>query len=247
MNEHIDLKTFFKIMKKRWLTIIFTVICIFLLTLCLSIYVIKPTYEATENILIGKLTKKDGQYGDSQELNMLLASTIDLIKSPIVLNSVKEQFNLEDDELEKKLAVQNNRDSQIVNVVVRGHDLGTTKEIANTIAKTTVNKMNAQFDVQDIKLLSDSDTDPSIKVVGSLSLNIAIGLVIGLFLGVGLAMCREYWDESIKNVNEVEMTLGLPVLGQVNLKKSKRMYKNKTGVKHQASLVNNEKGRQIGV
>lgn len=247
MNEHIDLKTFFRIMKKRWLAIISTIICVFLLTLGLSIYVIKPTYEATENILIGKLTKKDGQYGDSQELNMLLASTIDLIKSPIVLNSVKKRFNLEDDDLEKKLAVQNNRDSQIVNVVVRGHDLDKTKEIANRIAKTTVNKMNAQFDVQDIKLLSDNDTDPSIKVVGSLSLNIAIGLVIGLFLGVGLAMCREYWDESIKNVNEVEMTLGLPVLGQVNLKKSKRMYKNKAGVKHQASIVNNEKGRQIGV
>jgi capsular polysaccharide biosynthesis protein len=247
MNEHIDLKTFFKIMKKRWLTIFFTVICTFLLTLCLSIYVIKPTYEATENILIGKLTKTEGQYGDSQELNMLLASTIDLIKSPIVLNSVKEQFDLEDDELEKKLAVQNNRDSQIVNVVVRGHDLEKTKEIANTIAKTTVNKMTAQFDVQDIKLLSDNDTDPSVKVVGSLSLNIAIGLVIGLFLGVGLAMCREYWDESIKNVNEVELTLGIPVLGQVNFKKSKRMYMNKAGVKHQASLVNNEKGRQIGV
>lgn len=246
MNEHIDLKTFFRIIKKRWLTIIFTVICLFLLTSGLSIYVIKPTYEATENILIGKLTKKDGQYGDSQELNMPLASTIDLIKSPVVLNSVKEQFNLGDDDLDKKLAVQNNRDSQIVNVVVRGHDREKTKEIANTIAKTTVNKMNAQFDVQDIKLLSDNETDPSIKVVGSLSLNIAIGLVIGLFLGVGLAMWREYWDESIKNINEVEMTLGLPVLGQVNLKKGKRMYKDKSGNKYQASLENNE-GRQNGV
>ncbi|MCM3707863.1 MULTISPECIES: YveK family protein [Cytobacillus] len=246
MNEQIDLKTFFRIIKKRWLTIIFTVISIFLLTSGLSIYVIKPTYEATENILIGKLTKKDGQYGDSQELNMLLASTIDLIKSPVVLNSVKEQFNLGDDDLDKKLAVQNNRDSQIVNVVVRGHDRDKTKEIANTIAKTTVNKMNAQFDVQDIKLLSDNDTDPSIKVVGSLSLNIAIGLVIGLFLGVGLAMWREYWDESIKNINEVEMALGLPVLGQVNLKKTKRMYKDKSGNMYQASLENNE-GRQKGV
>ncbi|KON86544.1 hypothetical protein AF332_06685 [Sporosarcina globispora] len=247
MNEHIDLKAFFRIMKKRLAAIVLTVICIFLLTLCLSIYFIKPTYEATENILIGKLAKKDGQYGDSQELSMLLASTIDLIKSPIVLNSVKEEFTLDDDELEKKLSVQNNRNSQIVNVVVRGHDLDETKKIANTIAKTTVNRMNVQFDVQDIKLLSEKGGDSSVKVIGSLSLNLVIGLVIGFFLGVGLAMCREHWDESIKNVNEVEKIFGLPVLGQVNLKKSQRIYRKKTMVNHQSEIEKNEKRGQVGV
>lgn len=248
MDERIDLKKFLRIIRKRIVTIILTIICVSLLTVGLSLFLLKPTYEATENILIGKLTKEEGNYSDTQELSMLLASTIDFIKSPIVLNSVQKELNINDDELEEKIVVQNNRNSQIVNVVVRDHDLESTKKLAHTIAKTSVNKMYELFDVKDIKLLSDTDGDPSIKIVGSLSLNVAIGAVIGIFLGVGLAMFREYWDDSIKDVKEIEGIVGLPVLGQINLKNSKRKFMNKNKRKQQAAavLTDNKRG-QISV
>ncbi|MFP5105809.1 YveK family protein [Neobacillus sp. C211] len=247
MDERIDLKKFLRIIRKRIVTIILTVICVSLLTVGLSLFLLKPTYEATENILIGKLTKEEGNYSDTQELSMLLASTIDFIKSPIVLNSVKKELNINDDELEKKIVVQNNRNSQIINVVVRDHDLESTKKLAHTIAKTSVNKMYELFNVKDIKLLSDTDGDPSIKIVGSLSLNVAIGAVIGIFLGVGLAMFREYWDDSIKDVKEIEGIVGLPVLGQINLKNSKRKFMNKNNRKQQSAVLNDNKRGQISV
>ncbi|QIZ10393.1 hypothetical protein HFZ78_29830 [Priestia megaterium] len=247
MDERIDLKKFLRIIRKRIVTIILTVICVSLLTVGLSLFLLKPTYEATENILIGKLTKEEGNYSDTQELSMLLASTIDFIKSPIVLNSVKKELNINDDELEKKIVVQNNRNSQIINVVVRDHDLESTKKLAHTIAKTSVNKMYELFNVKDIKLLSDTDGDPSIKIVGSLSLNVSIGAVIGIFLGVGLAMFREYWDDSIKDVKEIEGIVGLPVLGQINLKNSKRKFMNKNKRKQQSADLNDNKRGQISV
>jgi capsular polysaccharide biosynthesis protein len=247
MDERLDLKKFLRIIRKRIVTIILTVICVSLLTVGLSLFLLKPTYEATENILIGKLTKEEGNYSDTQELSMLLASTIDFIKSPIVLNSVKKELNINDDELEKKIVVQNNRNSQIINVVVRDHDLESTKKLAHTIAKTSVNKMYELFNVKDIKLLSDTDGDPSIKIVGSLSLNVAIGAVIGIFLGVGLAMFREYWDDSIKDVKEIEGIVGLPVLGQINLKNSKRKFMNKNNRKQQSAVLNDNKRGQISV
>ncbi|MGF6954131.1 capsular polysaccharide biosynthesis protein [Neobacillus sp. B4I6] len=247
MDERMDLKKFLRIIRKRIVTIILTVICVSLLTVGLSLFLLKPTYEATENILIGKLTKEEGNYSDTQELSMLLASTIDFIKSPIVLNSVKKELNINDDELEKKIVVQNNRNSQIINVVVRDHDLESTKKLAHTIAKTSVNKMYELFNVKDIKLLSDTDGDPSIKIVGSLSLNVAIGAVIGIFLGVGLAMFREYWDDSIKDVKEIEGIVGLPVLGQINLKNSKRKFMNKNNRKQQSAVLNDNKRGQISV
>lgn len=247
MDERIDLKKFFHIIKKRIVTIILTVLCVSLLTVGLSIFILKPTYEATENILIGKLTRDVANYSDTQELSMLLASTIDFIKSPIVLNSVQKELNINDAELEKKIVVQNNRNSQIVNVVVRGDDEESSKLLAHTIAKTTVSKMNELFDVRDIKLLSDQDGDPSVKIIGSLSLNIAIGVAIGIFLGVGLAMFREYWDDSIKNVKEIEVIAGLPVLGQINLKKSNRKSMNKNKRQQQSAILNENKEGQISV
>ncbi|MFP5112854.1 YveK family protein [Bacillaceae bacterium C204] len=248
MDERIDLKKFLRIIRKRIVTIILTVLCVSLLTVGLSLFLLKPTYEATENILIGKLTKDEGNYSDTQELSMLLASTIDFIKSPIVLNSVQKELNINDDELEEKIVVQNNRNSQIVNVVVRDHDLENTKKLAHTIAKTTVNKMYEMFNVRDIKLLSNTDGDPSIKIVGSLSLNVAIGVVVGIFLGVGLAMFREYWDDSIKDVKEIEAIVGLPVLGEINIKTKKRKSMNRSKRnKRQEAILNEIKEGQISV
>jgi capsular exopolysaccharide synthesis family protein len=49
----------------------------------------------------------------------------------------------------------------------------------------------------------------------NLWLNISIGAVVGIILGVGLAFFIEFLDTSVKKVEEVERYLGLPVLGVV--------------------------------
>jgi capsular exopolysaccharide synthesis family protein len=46
-------------------------------------------------------------------------------------------------------------------------------------------------------------------------LNIALGVVIGLVVGVGLAFFIEYLDTSVKTIDDVERTLGAPVLGVI--------------------------------
>jgi polysaccharide biosynthesis transport protein len=46
-------------------------------------------------------------------------------------------------------------------------------------------------------------------------LNIALGVIIGLVVGVGLAFFIEYLDTSVKTIDDVERSLGSPVLGVV--------------------------------
>jgi capsular exopolysaccharide synthesis family protein len=46
-------------------------------------------------------------------------------------------------------------------------------------------------------------------------LNIALGIVVGLVVGVGLAFFIEYLDTSVKTIDDVERTLGAPVLGVI--------------------------------
>ncbi|MEC1526151.1 Wzz/FepE/Etk N-terminal domain-containing protein [Neobacillus niacini] len=246
MDERINLKLFMHIIRKRILTIIITVLIVFLLTLAISGFYLKPTYEATENILIGKLEKNESNYGGAQELSMLLASTIDFIKSPVVLNSVQNELNILDDELAEKVVIQNNRNSQIINIVVRDRNMENSKELAHTIATVSVNKMQELFGVSDIKLLRDTNGEPSVKKVGSMTINIAIGIMVGFLFGIGLSMLREYWDDSIKDTREVEDILGISVLGEVNLKNKRNKSKNKTYTKPQAEILRRN-GEQIGV
>ncbi|MGN6553078.1 MAG: polysaccharide biosynthesis tyrosine autokinase, partial [Verrucomicrobiota bacterium] len=47
------------------------------------------------------------------------------------------------------------------------------------------------------------------------ALNIALGVIIGLVVGVGLAFFIEYLDTSVKTIDDVERTLQSPVLGVI--------------------------------
>jgi capsular exopolysaccharide synthesis family protein len=47
------------------------------------------------------------------------------------------------------------------------------------------------------------------------TLNIGLGIIIGLVVGVGLAFFIEYLDTSVKTIDDVERALGAPVLGVV--------------------------------
>jgi polysaccharide biosynthesis transport protein len=47
------------------------------------------------------------------------------------------------------------------------------------------------------------------------TLNIALGIIIGLIVGVGLAFFIEYLDTSVKTIDDVERTLQAPVLGVI--------------------------------
>ncbi|MBU0992265.1 MAG: polysaccharide biosynthesis tyrosine autokinase [Proteobacteria bacterium] len=50
--------------------------------------------------------------------------------------------------------------------------------------------------------------------------NILLGLVLGLFGGIGLAFFLEYLDNTVKSPGDVEARVGIPVLGSISLLKS---------------------------
>ncbi|MEC3883973.1 Wzz/FepE/Etk N-terminal domain-containing protein [Halobacillus sp. HZG1] len=251
MQDQMDIKTFFTILKKRVISILLVTFFVFILVGAVSIFVMKPTFESMESIVVGDLNKQSTEYGESRELNMLLASTIDFIKSPIVLNLVRNEFGMSYEDLEKQVVVQNTKDSQIVNVVVRGSNAKETEKIANMIVATTVDKMNDLFDVNDIYVLSDSPNQTSTEKVGSTTLNLGIGLIVGLLAGIGTAFLREHLDDSIRNVTQIEKELGITVLGDVHLKKknSRRHLRNDLPIQtdKQMEVVEGEKNNEVSV
>lgn len=65
-------------------------------------------------------------------------------------------------------------------------------------------------------------TTPELPLPGKGRRNILLALILGLFGGIGLAFFLEYLDNRIKAPEDIEEKYSLPVLGVINLLKSKK-------------------------
>ncbi|MFB5662652.1 YveK family protein [Alteribacillus sp. HJP-4] len=222
MNDTMDLKKFLDILRRRIMVIIVTASLMFLTTAAVLLFVIKPSYEATEFIIVGDLNRSEENYVALQEIDMLLASSLDLIKSPVILDSVKSQLDFPVDDLSEQISLQNNDNSQVINVIVRDHDPEKARDIASAVAYTSVDNLNHSFGVDHIQVLRGSNNEVTPQQVGSTVLNLAIGLAVSVLFGVAMAMFRENLDNSIKSRRETEEQLGFTVLGDIDLKSKQR-------------------------
>jgi capsular polysaccharide biosynthesis protein len=73
------------------------------------------------------------------------------------------------------------------------------------------------MNVDNVSILSPAVLkDNPAPVAPNPMLNMAIAAVVGLMLGVGIAFLLEYLDTSIKNDQDIEDVLGVPVLGVIS-------------------------------
>lgn len=85
-------------------------------------------------------------------------------------------------------------------------------------------RINEVMELGDIRII-DKALVPDAPIKPKKKLNLAIGGVLGVMLGVMLVFFMEYLDNTIKTADDIERHLGLPVLGlipKVNSKRKKR-------------------------
>ena len=73
-----------------------------------------------------------------------------------------------------------------------------------------------------ISVVDEANT-PLFPISPNLLKNAGMGLLAGLLLGMGIIFTREHLDDSVKNANEIESKLGLPLLGIVPFMKKKQV------------------------
>lgn len=76
-------------------------------------------------------------------------------------------------------------------------------------AQTQAMEMAMPRQAVSVKQVAEPATSPARPRVG---LNLALGALVGLVLGIGLAFFIEYLDTSVKTMDDIESLLGVPVL-----------------------------------
>ncbi|KAB2332589.1 YveK family protein [Bacillus mesophilum] len=221
MEETISLKELFQTLKKRMALIIIITLVAVMASGAVSYFVLTPVYQSSTQILVNQ-TAEEGQYSTNEvQTNLQLINTYNIIiKSPVILEKVIDELNLNmsASQLNAKLTVQNEQNSQVVNLSVQDENAATAAEIANTTAEVFRNEIATimSIDVNDVTILSPAVvTENQSPIKPQPLLNIAIALVVGAMAGVGLAFLLEYMDNTVKTEQDIEKIAELPVIGVI--------------------------------
>ncbi|KAA0548474.1 capsular biosynthesis protein [Bacillus sp. BGMRC 2118] len=215
MEETISLKELFQTLKKRFAMIAIITIIATIASGVVSYFYLTPIYSASTQLLVNQKKTDQQTYNVGEvQTNLQLINTYSvIIKSPTILEKVKEQLNLEEI---GEVAVSSENNSQVVNIKVEDPNPEMAAEIANTIASVFKSEILSIMSVDNVSILSQAEVPENPHPVKpNPELNMAIAFVVGAMLGVGLAFLLEYLDNTIKTEQDIEKLLELPVLGAI--------------------------------
>ncbi|WP_449537885.1 YveK family protein [Ferdinandcohnia sp. Marseille-Q9671] len=217
MEETISLKEIFQTIRKRlWLITMITAVAVATVGV-VSFFFLTPVYESSTQILVNQKAS-DQPYLNQSDIrtNIDLINTYnEIIKTPAILDIVKEELNLTES-LGDLITVGSANNTQLMKLTVQHTDPKMAVEIANTTANVFKVEIVKHMNVDNVSILSPAELpeNPS-PVKPNPMLNMAIALVVGLMAGVGLSFLLEYLDNTIKTEQDIEKSLGLPVLGAI--------------------------------
>lgn len=221
MEETIELQEIFRIIKKRWKLIVGTAIGVLAIAAFISFVVLTPIYEASTQLLVNKEIEEKSDFNTQDiQTNVQLINTYNIIiKSPAILDVVAERLNNEytTGELNAKINVDSVEQSQVIDIKVQDKSPNVAVTIANETAEVFQEEISDLMKVDNVNILSVAEmSEKPSPVKPNPKLNMAIGLVLGAMLGVGLAFLLEYLDTTVKNPKDIEDVLDLPILGTIS-------------------------------
>lgn len=221
MEEAISLQEIFQTIRKRILLIFSITVLAVVLSAVISYYYITPIYEASTQLLINKeRTDQLYVYGEI-ETNLQLISTYNvIIKSPVILDHVRDELaivNMTTDMINEKISVSSKGDSQVVTITVQDANKFNARDIANSTATIFKREITELMNVNNVTILTKATASKGQVPVKPIAiLNLAIAMVIGLILSIGLAFLLEYLDQTIKSEQDIEKLLSLPVIASIS-------------------------------
>ena len=213
-----EIRNFLNILSKRlWLVILVPFLAA-AVTGVINFYVLEPVYESSITLYVMNKdldSKMRLAYDDILATQQLMKDCRELIKSKSITRAVIEQLSIEDltnEDLAKKITVSFKNDTRMLEIKVRDTSKVRAMFIVNAINDTFQTRAKSLMQLETLDVVDEAEV-PHKPISPKPIRNIFIVFFTALFLVISVAYIIEYFDDTLKNLEDVEKLLGMSVVG----------------------------------
>jgi non-specific protein-tyrosine kinase len=218
-----DLRDYVRVLRGRWRLIILCALVAVGIASAWSIHQ-TPKYEASTQLFVAaKSTDVSGAYQGDLFSRQRVKSYSDIVNSPPVVTAVVAslRLNMTPGQVASEITADAPTETVLLNVHVTDAQPKRAQAIANAVSEefavlaskleTPTGSTTSPVKVSVVKAaaLPGSPVSPRTR------LNIVAGALVGLMIGVGLAIARETLDTSVKHLDDLAQELDVAPLGVV--------------------------------
>ena len=217
-ESDLRLDDFFEALRKRWLMIVSITLIATIVSAAVSFFVIKPQYEASTKVFIGKAESENKSYSQDEVMmyQKLMKTYSETIKTKDLLSRGLKgtSFNLEPSEILDNLTVVTIEGTQILQIKYKSKNPQEAKAVIEGVSGEFIKTSNELVPNGNIKIIEAVEL-PENPVSPNIIMNIAIAFALGSIVAVGLAVLLEFLDNTIKNKEQLERDFEIPVIGLI--------------------------------
>ena len=224
IGTFVELKDYIRVIRKRW-QIIVAVTLVVLAGAAMATAVSPKVYEATTRLFVSTSGSTDSSalLSGSNFTQERVISYAEVITTPNVLDPVIKTLHLNTTaaNLGAQITATVPLNTVLIEVAVQNTNPRVAAQVADAVGKQftktvanleSVNK--GQSSPVKVTVVS-SPTVPTTPVSPQPTRNLALGVVLGLLLGLGLALLRDLLDTTIKNEKDCSEVSDTTVIGSI--------------------------------
>ena len=211
----IDLSQLLKLLKKNIRLIIILALVGIIIAASATTFLISKKYQSQGSVLL-KADVVNGSL-DSTQVNtnkMMVNNYVKLLQGNNIQDQVAKNLNITSAEVRSSLSITNTTDTQIIEISSITVDPGLSKRIVDETISVFTTLIQEKLDVTNVTIVVQPEVNPN-PVSPSMVKNVIIGAVAGIVISLGYLLLTYLLDTKIKNGEQAEQYLGVPLLGIV--------------------------------
>lgn len=217
MENSVDLIKIWRIIKRNFNLIIILPIVGLIVGLLCSLILVQPMFQASTQVIVNEKESDSAMQAQQVQSNIQLVNTYaEIATSPRMLEEVSKELDnkYSAKELSSMISATSETESQILNIAVESANKNDSEKIANVFSEVFSDETPKIMNIDNVSILSKAD-DTATQTEPKMLVNALLGIVIGLMVAAVVIVLREIFDTRIKNEQDVQDELDIPVLGSI--------------------------------